>query len=225
MEEKDTKENNLENQNEQISEKLHETNIEANVETENNEKAAEETKIENTKDEKTQNQSKPKKQKSVVSKTFGILGKCVAWLIIVLLIVILVRALVYKKYDVFGYRFYLIMSGSMEPTIDVSDAVITKEMDTYQDNDIIAFEYQGATTVHRIIKTYTENGEKSYQTKGDNNNAADKGLIKKSQIKGKVMYRVPKVGDAIIFLQRNIIIILILIFGGFIIISLIRRLI
>lgn len=160
-----------------------------------------------------------------IGKIIGLITKTVGWLILILLLIILVRALVYKKYDVFGYRFYLIMSGSMEPTIDVSDAVITKEIDNPQDGDIIAFQYQGAPTVHRIIKTYTENGEKSYQTKGDNNNIPDKGLVNKSQIYGKVIFRIPKVGRAIIFLQKNIVIILILIVGIVIIISLIRRLI
>ena len=176
-------------------------------------------------EKKENDNNQPIKKKSIISKIFKIIGKIIIWLTIILLIIILIRALVFKKYDVFGYRFYLIMSGSMEPTIHVSDAVITKEIENPQDGDVIAFQYEGATTVHRIVKTYTEKDEKLYQTKGDNNNTVDKGLVNKSQIKGKVVAKIPNVGDAIIILQKNIVIILILIIGVIIIIALVRRLI
>lgn len=212
MEEKDTKETSIENVEKNTTEEST-TTIEQNQEINQ----------ENQNQKETENN---KKQKNTAGKILGILGKTVLWSIIAILIIILIRALVFKKYDVFGYRFYLIMSGSMEPTINVSDAVITKEIDNPQEGDIIAFQYGSSITVHRIIKTYTqETGEKLYQTQGDNNNAIDSGLRNKSDIKGKVIYRVPKVGDAIIFIQRNIVIILILIVGIAIIITLVRRLI
>lgn len=200
------------------------------------EEIVEEKKVEDVKNEITDKkieskeevvaQEKVKKQKSKASKISGIIAKTLGYSIVVLLIIILTRALVYKKYDIFGYRFYIIMSGSMEPTIHVSDGIITKEAKDLKDGDIIAFNNQGAITVHRIIKTYTqENGEKLYQTKGDNNNAADKGLVDETKIKGEVVYRLPKVGHAVLFLQRNIVIILILVIGITLIIYLVRRLI
>lgn len=180
----------------------------------------------NTENKEVEEPQETKKQKSKASKITGIIAKTLGYSIVVLLIIILIRALVYKKYDVFGYRFYIIMSGSMEPTIHVSDGIITKETNDLKDGDIIAFDNQGAITVHRIIKTYTqENGEKLYQTKGDNNNSADRGLVDKTKIKGEVLYRIPKVGNAILFLQRNIVIVLILIVGVTVIIYLVRRLI
>lgn len=182
--------------------------------------------VENTESKEIQPPQETNNQTSKASKIFGIITKTLGYSIVVLLIIILIRVLVYKKYDIFGYRFYIIMSGSMEPTIHVSDGIITKETNDLKDGDVIAFNNQGAITVHRIIKTYTqENGDKLFQTKGDNNNAVDRGLVEKSQIKGEVICRIPKVGNAILFLQRNIIIILILIIGVAIIIYLVRRLI
>lgn len=207
---------------------------EAQISEEVSEKKAEDIKEqikENTEVEIVQENAEKNKdvnnpQESKTSKIFSIFGRILTYSIVIFLLIILVRALVYKKYDVFGYRFYIIMSGSMEPTIHVSDGIITKETNDLKDGDIIAFNNQGGITVHRIIKTYTqENGDKLFQTKGDNNNGADRGLVEKSQIKGKVICRVPKVGNAILFLQRNIIIILILIIGVAIIIYLVRRLI
>lgn len=170
--------------------------------------------------------SEPKKQKSKFKKILSVFWKLIACLLIIFLITISVRALVFKKYDVFGYRCYLIMSGSMEPIIGISDLVITKETDNLNEGDIIAFYNKGSITVHRIIETSTqENGESLYQTKGDNNNSADSDLVKKSQVKGEVVCKIPKVGDAIIFLKKHLIIILILTLGILLIISLIRRLI
>lgn len=165
-----------------------------------------------------------KNQKNSILKTLEIIGKTLGIAIIIFAVAILIRALVLKKYDVFGYRFYLIMSGSMEPTINVGDAVITKEISEPQVGDVIAFEVSNSTTVHRIIKTYTEENNKLYQTKGDNNNTEDKGLLNKQQIKGKVVLKLPKVGDAILFLQKYIVIILVFIVAITIIITLVRRL-
>lgn len=172
-----------------------------------------------------QHDNQQTKETNLISKTLGILGKILCWSMIIILAAILIRALIFKKYDVFGYRFYLIMSGSMEPTIGVSDAVITKEITEAKEGDIIAFNYNGETTVHRVVKVYNENEKKLYQTKGDNNNAIDKGLVQIENVKGKVICKIPNIGNIILFLQRNIIIILILIIGVSVIVALIRRLI
>lgn len=194
------------------------------IDTEEN-KIVEQVKENLQKQENTNQNTTKKTKKNIVVRTINIIIKLICLLIIVFAIVLIVRAVRYQKYDVFGYRFYMIMSGSMEPTINVGDAVITKEISEPQIGDVIAFEVSNSTTVHRIVKTYTEENNKLYQTKGDNNNAEDKGLLNKEQIKGKVVLKLPKVGDAILFLQKNIVIILILIVGIAIIITLIRRLI
>lgn len=206
------------------------TEIESNINVEEKSSIQDNVNLENANNENDNIENtastvnSTKKQKNIILRTLGIIGKTLGIAIIIFAVVILVRALVLKKYDVFGYRFYLIMSGSMEPTINVGDAVITKEISEPQIGDVIAFEVSNSTTVHRIVKTYTEENNKLYQTKGDNNNAEDRTLLNKEQIKGKVVFKLPKVGDAILFLQKNIVIILILIVGIAIIITLIRRL-
>lgn len=169
--------------------------------------------------------NKVKKQKNIFSKIIGGFFKLLGILIIILVIIFIIRAVVYKKYDVFGCRFYMIMSGSMEPTIQVGDAVITKETNDLKTGDVVAFQNNSnATVVHRIIKTYTEGESKLYQTQGDNNNAPDKGLIKNENIKGKVLVKIPKAGQIILYLQKHIYILIIPIVGAIIIISLVRRL-
>lgn len=162
-----------------------------------------------------------------VRKVFSIFSKIVEaiiWVCITILVVLLVITTVSKKTDVFGHRLYVILSGSMEPTIKTKQAVITKEIDEPQVDDVIAFGENDFITVHRITKVYTEGGNKLYQTKGDNNNAEDKELVKKESIKGKVQYVLPGVGETVLFLQQHLILLVVGI-GVIIMIILVRRLV
>ena len=168
--------------------------------------------------------SNKKMKKGIIIRTVEFLWRLFLIALIVISLIVLVRAFVFHKYDFMGYRVYLIMSGSMEPTIHVSDAVITKEQTTYNQNDVIAFNYGGAVTVHRVKKVYHENGAQLFQTQGDNNNAIDSGLRNQGEILGKVVFRIPKAGDVIIFVKNNYVIILILIIGIALIVFLLRRL-
>ena len=164
---------------------------------------AEESKIEETKKE----EQPTKKSKSTFGKVLGIIGKTLGLAIIIFLIVIIVRAAAFKRYDVFGYRFYMIMSGSMEPNIKIGDAVIAKETNTKElkQQDVIAFAHNnGAVTVHRIINVYTEGDKKMYETQGDNNNTPDGQLVQEQDIKGIIVAKISNVGTAILFIQNHI---------------------
>lgn len=148
--------------------------------------------------------------------------------IIILALIILLRALIFKEYSFMGYRFYIIMSGSMEEAIHVGDGIVVKEVkdaNTLKVGDIIVFDTSEGSTAHRIVKTYTEGENKLFRTKGDANNTQDKVLVKMSQVRGKVLFRVPKIGKALLFFRKHMVIILLLFFALLIIIELIRRLI
>ena len=178
-------------------------------------------------DSKTeQNKTKDEKSKPAnkVFKILRIITETIIWLCIALLVFLIVMSTVSKKTDVLGRRLYVIMSGSMEPTIMTKQAIITEEVKDPQVGDIIAFGHDDFITVHRIIKVYTEGDKKLYQTKGDNNNAEDKEVVSKDIIKGKVKYILPGVGETILFLQQHLILLVVAI-GALIIIIVIRRLI
>ena len=117
------------------------------------------------------------------------------------------------------------MSGSMEPTINTTDVVITKEQSQdFEKGDIIAFQNSKAVTVHRIVDISKEDEVTLYQTKGDNNNTADFKKVKQSEVKGKVVYKIPGIGKAILFINSHIVI-FVSIIALIIIIILVRRLI
>jgi signal peptidase len=96
---------------------------------------------------------------------------------------------------VFGigpYKMIGIETGSMTPALNVGDAVIISknyDVEKIEEKDIIAYENEnGVLVIHRVIK---ENTDGTYITKGDYNNVADTLYVKKEQIKGKVVIRIP----------------------------------
>lgn len=126
---------------------------------------------------------------------------------IAIFIVLCATSIVYQKVikkedniNLFGYRPYIVLSGSMEPNLQVGDMVIIKQVDEAQVEvgDIITFEDEnGATITHRVVDIIIKDGKKLYQTKGDNNNSCDVGLISIENIKGKYNFKIPKIGKII----------------------------
>ena len=101
------------------------------------------------------------------------------------------------------FNAYVVLSGSMLPTIKVKDVVVTKKIpeEKLKINDIITFispdqRFGGISVTHRIIeKVYDESdGIYKYRTQGDNNNVADSVLVPNANILGKVILKIPKLG-------------------------------
>lgn len=101
------------------------------------------------------------------------------------------------------FNAYVVLSGSMLPTIEVKDVVVTKKIpeEDLKEGDIITFispdqRFGGISVTHRIIeKLYDETeGIYTYRTQGDNNNVADAVPVPNSNILGKVILKIPKLG-------------------------------
>jgi len=108
------------------------------------------------------------------------------------------------------YGAYVIVSGSMEPTIKIRDAIIIKRYDDQElkVGDIITYRsedpyFYGIMITHRIIDVTYDNGEKVYVTKGDHNNTRDRLPVKSNQIYGKVIMMIPKIGYIQTFLATS----------------------
>ncbi len=70
--------------------------------------------------------------------------------------------------------------------------------------DILNFSRDTYTISHRIIDIKTdEAGNISFQTKGDNNPKKDKELVVPNDIKGIIVYNLPKVGTPILWLRGS----------------------
>lgn len=98
--------------------------------------------------------------------------------------------------NLFGYKVFNIISGSMEPNLNIGDIVIIKEIKTenIEKGDIITFRQEGSAITHRVVDIVKENENTYYQTKGDNNNANDDVLVSNKDIEGIYVFRIPKLG-------------------------------
>ena len=168
-----------------------------------------------------------KKKEPLFKMILGIISYAIfIWLLlvgIVLLIYVLdikIRA-AKGDYSKPTYNAYVVLTGSMLPGIQVGDVVVTKKTDAavLQEKDIITFasadtRFLNTIITHRIIKKNFDPESKKYtfQTKGDNNNVADSALVPESNIYGKVILKIPKLGYLQEFLASD---------GGWIIVILI----
>ena len=124
---------------------------------------------------------------------------------IIIAIVLIIFYMGYLKFikkdnnvSILGFKQYMVMTGSMEPTYNIGDLIIVKEVkeDELNVGDAITYSVgNGSETVsHRIISITIENGEKQYQTKGDNNSSADPDLVNFNNIEGKIVFKISNLG-------------------------------
>lgn len=106
----------------------------------------------------------------------------------------------------FGYKTFSIISGSMEPSINVGDLIIVQKNEDmkYIVNDIVTFKRDDDIVTHRIIKIRDDNDKLYYITKGDNNEVTDE-KIEAEKIEGRVVYQIPYMGNVVLFLKNKIV--------------------
>lgn len=100
--------------------------------------------------------------------------------------------------SIFGYKPFIVLSGSMESDIHKGDLIITKKVNTdnLKVDDIIAFrDAAGTITTHRIIDVVEKDGKNNYITKGDNNSTQDRNLVSEDDVEGIYVGRIPGLGS------------------------------
>ena len=149
------------------------------------------------------------------SKRFNIITKTISIIIYMLLIPIIIFSFIIiaksiinpnEIPDFFGYKNFVIVSGSMEPTIMKKDAIFIKEVPKSEINvnDIISFNEDDVVVTHRVIEIINEDGITKYKTKGDNNNSADRNLVTYDQIEGKYQFKINQFGIIIEILKNKL---------------------
>ncbi|MBO5179496.1 MAG: signal peptidase I [Clostridia bacterium] len=98
-----------------------------------------------------------------------------------------------------------IMTGSMYPEIKIGDAVLIKKCspNDIEVQDIIEYQMEGYTVIHRVIEMYQEDGEFFFITKGDNNDDPDSIPVRESQLIGKAIYKIPYIAIPAVWLRSN----------------------
>ena len=104
---------------------------------------------------------------------------------------------------IFPIKPIAIATGSMEKEICVGDVAIIKKCNSNDVNvgDIIEYQMEEYTVVHRIIEKRQNNGKFSFITKGDNNNTPDRDEVKEDQLIGKVIFKIKYIGYPAIWMH------------------------
>jgi signal peptidase I len=105
-----------------------------------------------------------------------------------------------------GYQSYIILSGSMTPTLHEGDAVIVHQVppSDIEKGDIITFEDGESYITHRVVGINKHNGSRSFETKGDSNDQPDPGAVPAASVVGHRFVSIPYIGHIILFTRTQI---------------------
>ena len=151
-----------------------------------------------------------KEKNGLLQKIVGAVGIALCVVFVPLLLINV--TLIVKSYtspdkvpDFLGYKPFIVLSGSMEPSIMTGDMVFVKETDpdSLKVGDVIAYKSGSAVVTHRTVEVKSENGETRYVTQGDANNAADQGMVKPADVEGIYQRRVAGAGNLAMFMQTT----------------------
>jgi signal peptidase I len=117
------------------------------------------------------------------------------------------------QYTIFGHPVMTVLSGSMSPAIRTGDLIVDDRVTSAQAQhlrvgQVVSFlEGPGSTSVitHRIVAVEDHNGQVSYVTKGDANNAADSPARPASDVVGVLSLDIPRGGYALAALHRPLV--------------------
>lgn len=106
----------------------------------------------------------------------------------------------------FGYKPFIVLSGSMETEIYSGDIAVAKVVDvnTLKVGDVIAYRSGDSVITHRIVEKVNDSGENKFVTKGDNNNVKDKNYVSFDSVEGKYIFKIKGLGNFAMFLQTPI---------------------
>jgi len=144
-------------------------------------------------------------------RVFSFIRKIFIYLLAVIIIIaaLLFAASNSPSKSLFGFRYYTVLTPSMEPAYSVGDMVFVKieKADKIKVGDVITFNPSSdseAYLTHRVIEKlpdYQGSGVTCFKTKGDANDSEDSFLIDEDRVIGPVVFAVPKMGYVVRFFQ------------------------
>lgn len=111
--------------------------------------------------------------------------------------------------SILGYKFFIVLTGSMSPNINVGDLIIVKESsaDGIEVGDVITYSVGNDNVVTHRVKEVINNNQIQFITQGDANNVEDMHPVSHENLVGKVVYQLVGMGSKIQFIQENILIV------------------
>ena len=104
--------------------------------------------------------------------------------------------------QLFGIHRYLVVSGSMEPSLYAGDMVFVNSNVDFEDvqlGDVIIFQYEDMNVIHRVVDEAMIDGERHLKTKGDANKVDDGFVATEENYCGTALFHIDKIGYAVDF--------------------------
>ena len=120
------------------------------------------------------------------------------WLLIALFVLLFATIIA----QLFGIHRYLVVSGSMEPSLYAGDMVFVNSNVDFEDvqlGDVIIFQYEDMNVIHRVVDEAMIDGERHLKTKGDANKVDDGFVVSTENFSGKALFHIDKIGYAVDF--------------------------
>ena len=153
-----------------------------------------------------------KEPTSISQKVFSVIGIILCVILIPMLILnitLIIKSSINSDEvpNVGGYLPMIVLTDSMEPTINSGDLIFccTIDAEVVKKDDIISFidpSGNGTSIVtHRVIEVVNEDGKLYFRTKGDKNNTEDRKLVPAENLVGIYKTRFAGLGNVAMFMQ------------------------
>ena len=149
----------------------------------------------------------------LVKKIWSIVSKVIIVLLILMMIVMLVMKISGNNVNLLGFNVYYIATPSMEPTLEVGDLILSKNVKDYSKleiHDVVTYKgevgsYKGKLITHEIIDIKFENDEYTFITKGTKENAVVDPEVSQDQIVAVMLFEIPLLGKLVTLLNNRIV--------------------
>lgn len=135
-------------------------------------------------------------------QAFLISLKITIQLLLLIMLAVAVFTFVTSKTPILNnIRSYVVLSGSMSPTIPTGSVIYTQKLPKYTVADVIAFTRGDQTITHRIQIAREIDGQTNFQTQGDANDSLDQEAVAQDKVLGKVFIKALYIGYLVMFLK------------------------
>lgn len=124
-----------------------------------------------------------------------------------------------------GDAAYIVTSGSMSPTIEPGDVIVTTDVspEEIESGDIVTVhDGSGGDTgyvTHRVVDVVEEDGDRYFQLRGDANDQPDEGLVPAEYVQGNLHLHVPYLGYLLLFARSSLGLFLFVITPGLVLVA------
>lgn len=147
----------------------------------------------------------------------NIITSIIGAFLIILLPLVIFTYVTSKSPMLFDFRSFVVLTGSMEPSIPVGSMIYTQPKPSYEVGEVITFiDKEKRTVTHRIT---AKQANDIYVTRGDANNKADNDTVLQDNVLGAVFFQLPEVGKYINFLKTPVYFLTIIVFPALILIG------